>query len=166
MLSRLLVVIAFVSVGNFAWCQTHAIVNVTIINVRGDKPSIPSQTVILRNRKIVQIGPSSEVRVPTKATVIDGQGKFLIPGLWDMHVHLSYYGPEAYPMLLKNGVTSVRDMGGDVNDFRNWGVNGVHPDVYYAGPFVDGPKQMDPLVDISNTRKISKVFHDGKVIDK
>lgn len=44
----------------------------------------------------------------------EGAGKFLIPGLWDMHVHLSKAGENTLPLFIANGVTSVRDMGGNL----------------------------------------------------
>jgi hypothetical protein len=89
-----------------------AIVDVTIIDVeRGEQR--PHQTVLVRGNTIELVGAASSVTVPRGSTVISGGGKFLIPGLWDMHVHLSMAGREALPVFLAAGVTGVRDMGGD-----------------------------------------------------
>ena len=52
-------------------------------------------------------------RESTGAEIVNGRGKFLMPGLWDMHVHLSYARASALPLLVANGVTGVRDMGSD-----------------------------------------------------
>jgi hypothetical protein len=92
------------------------------------------QTVLLRGDRIAHIGPATEVPVPSGAQVLDARGKFLIPGLWDMHVHLR--GRTAptdidMPLYVANGVTGVRDMSSDcygkvdaeagcIADLRRW----------------------------------------------
>ena len=68
-------------------------------------------TVVVRDGRIAAAGPSSSVTVPANATRIDGTGKFLVPGLWDMHVHLDGKNVEWLPLLVAHGVTSVRDVG-------------------------------------------------------
>lgn len=124
-----------------------AIVNTSVLDVRSNGFR-PQQTVVIENGKIVAMGPSHAVTVPQDATVIKADGKFLIPGLWDMHVHLSYYGDEALEMLVRNGVLAVRDMGGDLKQIDQWrkeiseGTR-VGPRIFRAGPFVDGPKKMN-----------------------
>jgi hypothetical protein len=74
-------------------------------------------TVVVTNGRIRAMGPSSAVRVPPEALTIDARGKFLIPGLADMHVHLGYPAPGGDSTLAKtlylyiaNGITTVRDM--------------------------------------------------------
>src|SRR5438552_16547520 len=66
--------------------QPIAIAHVTVID---GTDSIPrrDQTVLIRGTKIAAVGPSRTIVVPQGARVVDGRGKFLIPGLWDMHVH-------------------------------------------------------------------------------
>ncbi len=54
------------------------------------------------------------------AVVVDGAGKFLIPGLWDSHVHLTKLGASSLPVFIANGVTSVRDMGSDLGEVLQW----------------------------------------------
>jgi len=89
-----------------------AIVDVTVIDVAtGARRS--GQTVVLAGDSIVAVGASRDVRLPRGGRAIDGRGKFLIPGLWDMHVHLGMTGRTALPLFLGTGVTGVRDMGGD-----------------------------------------------------
>lgn len=89
-----------------------AIVDVTVIDVTTGGRH-PRQTVVLSGDSITAVGPSRDVRVPAGWRSIDGRGKFLIPGLWDMHVHLGIAGRTAIPLYLATGVTGVRDMGGD-----------------------------------------------------
>ena len=78
---------------------------------------IPDQTVLIRGERIEEVGPSATVRVPRKATILDGTGVWLMPGLADMHMHTQYdwIGP-AWPVMplklyLANGVTTIRCFG-------------------------------------------------------
>jgi Amidohydrolase family len=130
--------------------QPKAIVftHVTVIDATG-APAKSDMVVVITGDRITALGRSGEVPVPKGAQVVDATGKFLIPGLWDMHVHLSYYGEAALPMLVANGITGVRDMGGDLGQIDRWRdeiTRGVRlgPHIKRAGPFVDGPKKMDP----------------------
>lgn len=130
--------------------QPKAIVftHVTVIDATG-APAKPGMVAVITSDRITALGRSGEVSVPKDAQVVDATGKFLIPGLWDMHVHLSYYGEAALPMLVANGVTGVRDMGGDLTQLDRWRdeiARGVRlgPHITRAGPFVDGPKKMNP----------------------
>jgi imidazolonepropionase-like amidohydrolase len=122
-----------------------AITHVTVIDCTGAAPK-PNSTVIVGKAQISAVGPSDHIIVPTGARVIDGSGKFLIPGLWDMHGHLTDATEDAFPLLIMNGVTGVRDMGGDLAQIDRWrseidkGLR-VGPHIIRAGPFVDGPKE-------------------------
>src|SRR5207245_1786154 len=96
----------------------------------------------IRDGRIAEIGNAAP---PPDATVIDGRGKFLIPGLWDMHVHLSWTTSSALPVLVANGVTSVRDMGSSLEQIDDWRtriVTGVMtgPRIYRVGPILNGQK--------------------------
>jgi len=142
-----------------------AIVDVSVIDVAAGT-TVPHQTVVLRHGKIDHIRPAAEFKTPGWMTEIDGQGCFLIPGLWDVHVHLSFWDepeaddtspahgpdPNAYREVLGRfagwGVTSVRDMGGDLEAIDHWREeidNGevIGPGVMRAGPYIDGPKPND-----------------------
>lgn len=125
-----------------------AITNVTVIDAT---QQISDATVLIEGNMITAVGPSSRVTAPAGATLIDGSGKYLIPGLWDAHVHLSYYpdlGIEAsYPLFIANGVTSVRDTGGLVNlvlPMRDAAraPGAIAPRVYVSGPLVDGAQRV------------------------
>ena len=120
----------------------RAITNVTIIDaVNGIRKN---QTVFFRQDSITKVQPSN---VPVNDTpTVDGTGKYLIPGLWDFHVHLTYEDSlmEDMPrLLLSYGITSVRDTGGllekvlpVVKKMRE--ANAIAPRVFYAGPLLDG----------------------------
>jgi len=83
--------------------------DVTVINGTGTGPQA-GMTVVVEQGRISAIGARGSVRYPRSARVVDGAGKYLIPGLWDMHVHLRDL-EGTLPLFVVNGVTSVRDMG-------------------------------------------------------
>jgi imidazolonepropionase-like amidohydrolase len=87
--------------------------NVAIVDVKANKVN-RDKTVIIRGNRITSV--SSKVAIPKAATVIDAKGKYLIPGLWDMHAHtLTDNRYEySYPLLIANGVTGVREMGNNL----------------------------------------------------
>jgi hypothetical protein len=92
-----------------------AIRDVAVIDVaRG--VAVQSQTVVVNGQLIEAVGPSGDVEVPRGAVEIDGRGRFLIPGLWDMHVHTSSDAitrETLLPLFIANGVTGVRIMAAD-----------------------------------------------------
>jgi len=67
-------------------------------------------TVVITGDRIAEVGPTKKVRVPANAQIVDASGKFLIPGLWDMHVHL--WSKDYFKLFLANGITGVRIMWG------------------------------------------------------
>lgn len=91
---------------------TLAITGVTVVDVARGR-SRPRSTVLVRGDRIIEVGPAGEVRVPPHATVVPGAGKFLVPGLADMHVHSVPLERTFPPLYLANGVTTVREMGGN-----------------------------------------------------
>ena len=112
-----------------------AITHVTVIDATGSPPQ-PDMTLLIADQRIATLGPSSSTTIPRGARILDATGKFLIPGLADMHVHLTGAGEPAgsrefiLPLLLANGVTTVRDMGGNVEDLlrlRNEVTSGIRP---------------------------------------
>ena len=115
----------------------------------------PDATVVVEGNRIAAVGPSGEVRIPAGARVVDGTGKFLSPGLWDMHVH-TFFGDwvpggreVTLPLFLAFGVTGVRDMGSDLDPVlaaRRDVENGsqIGPRMIVSGPMLDGPKSPFP----------------------
>ena len=100
--------------------------HVTVIDGTGSAPK-SGMTVLITDERITEIGRSGSVRIPRGAQVFNATGKFLIPGLWDMHVHLSWTKATALPVLIVNGVTSVRDLGGRLSELDE-GVQKLPPD--------------------------------------
>ena len=119
MKSLLLTLLLFPS---FLEAQSHSIpstkplilTHVTVIDVTGS-PAKPDMSVVIRNHRIVAIGRTSSVVPPKDSEIVDATGKFLIPGLWDMHVHTGRKDI-FLPLYIANGVTGVRDMRGDIED--------------------------------------------------
>ena len=90
--------------------KTIAFTNVTVIDGKGSDVRADI-TVVIEGDRIIDVGPRSPI--PKGAQVINAAGRFLIPGMWDMHTHLGKAGEVVFPALISNGVTSVREMGGD-----------------------------------------------------
>jgi len=128
-----------------------AVVDVTVIDA-AKGVARPGQTVVLRGGRIEAAGDAGHVGVPQRARVIDGKGKFLIPGLWDMHAHVLWPGLDGFfPLFVANGVTGVRDMGTHfpppvVERWRDQVRKAarVGPRFVWAGPVVDGPTPVWP----------------------
>lgn len=123
--------------------------HVTVIDATG-APAQGDCAVVIAGDRIAACGKAGEIAMPEGARVIDGSGKFLIPGLWDMHMHLSLTTDLALPALVANGVTGVRDMGGDLHQIDEWrraigSGRRVGPRIFRAGPLVDGPKKDAPF---------------------
>lgn len=89
---------------------TFAVVGATLIDGT-DRPPVPNATILVRDGLIAAAGPASAVRIPANVRKIDAAGKFIIPGLWDMHAH--YEQVEWGPIYLAAGVTTVRDVGNE-----------------------------------------------------
>jgi imidazolonepropionase-like amidohydrolase len=128
--------------------------NVTVVDLRTGTLQ-PVQTVVLESHHIVSVGPSKSAKYPRNAPSVDCRGLFLIPGLWDMHVHLVFgdWFPGAkdisLPLLVANGITGVRDMGSELDVIQSWRneiETGrlVGPRIYSSGPMLDGPKPRFP----------------------
>ena len=122
-----LLLIALLLIAPNAWAQKPpaplAITNVTVLPMSQPAP-LPNQTVLIEGGRIRKIGPAGQVKIPANAVVVDGAGKFLLPGLVDMHAHLP--GPEGAPhpladyfaLNLASGVTGLRSMRGAPSHLR------------------------------------------------
>jgi imidazolonepropionase-like amidohydrolase len=118
-----------------------ALTNVTVIDIASGARA-PGSTVLISGSRISAVGPAASVRIPSGARRVDGAGRFLVPGLWDMHVHLSMMGRSGLALFLANGVTGVRDMGGDVVRVIPWRDSVARgtipgPRILTAGPIVE-----------------------------
>ena len=116
--------------------------HVTVIDIpRGRAQS--EMTVVLEAQHIVALGRGRNIKVPQSAQVIDATGKYLIPGLWDMHVH-EWNKEVFFPLFIANGITGVRDMFSPLPPIKQWRAEmaagtTIGPRIFAAGIFVDGP---------------------------
>src|SRR5437870_7594419 len=128
--------------------------NVTIVDVRTGTLQ-PEQTVVLQHHHIASLEPSKSAKYPRNAPLVNCRGLFLIPGLWDMHVHLVFgdWFPGAQgislPLFVANGVTGVRDMGSELGIVQGWrneieAGRLIGPRIQTSGPMLDGPKPRFP----------------------
>ncbi|NNF18068.1 MAG: hypothetical protein HKN70_15095, partial [Gammaproteobacteria bacterium] len=128
-----------------------AIRDVTVIDGNGG-PALTGQTVLIEAGRVVAIAPSIRVDVPDDAQVIESTGQYLIPGLWDMHVHA--WGPSPFSeIFLRHGITAIREMGTGIEPM--WGGSAgvwawreqvrsgerIGPRVFAAGFILNGGSQ-------------------------
>jgi len=160
-----MVLAACAGLGNRSQADSQAPVvirDVTVVDVVSGTLR-PHTTVIVVGSRIAGVAPSAATAVPRGARVIDGGGRFLIPGLWDMHSH-SLWSPVAMqtflPLYVAQGVTGIRDMGGRLavlaafrdslrRDDPPW------PRVIAAGEVLDGPQpvQADISIPVSDAAR-------------
>lgn len=124
--------------------HTLAITQVTVIDPASGRAS-NDMTVLVVADRIARVAPAQSTQLPAGTRVVVGSGKFLIPGLWDSHLHLSMWTELALPLLVANGITAVRDMGGDLEQIDGWRrqvAEGalIGPSIVRPGPLIDGPK--------------------------
>ncbi len=174
-------VLCAISIGFLSSCsssnsKTIAITNVTVIDGTGSGAQ-PNLTVIVKDKKIAEVGPSASVSIPHGAKVINGTGKFLIPGLADMHIHLTGAGEPTgsrefiIPLLIANGITTVRDMGGRVDVLKQLrqeidSGKRVGPQIFFTGPYLDGnPPSFEPSIVVQSPaeaiRAVQKLKGEG-----
>jgi imidazolonepropionase-like amidohydrolase len=130
-----------------------AFVNVTVVTM-GHEAVLSAQTVVIRNRRIAEIGPADRVDVPSDAQRIQGADKFLVPGLIDSHFHLQ--GNDAadrqlLQILVANGVTSILNLHGTsaILDLRGRVASGevLGPTIYTSGPYISDAPRWQPEAD-------------------
>jgi imidazolonepropionase-like amidohydrolase len=131
------------------WSQSLVIKDVTVIDATGNAAQ-PNMTVDIEGGHIIAVRSSKKTHTPKNATIIDGAGKFLIPGLWDMHVHgaSDTRAPWSHLLFVANGVAGVRDMSGPP-DARAWRATQASdpdpsPTIYLGSPIIDGPNPTWP----------------------
>ena len=125
-----------------------AITHVTVINP-GTSSMEANRIVVITGDRITSVADPAKLQPPKNARVIDATGQYLIPGLWDMHVHSAFgdWFPGGrdiiLPLFIANGITGVRDMGGDVPVLMGWRkeiADGkvIGPRMVISGPMLDG----------------------------
>jgi imidazolonepropionase-like amidohydrolase len=133
--------------------RVTAFVDVTVIPMDRER-SLPNQTVVVRGDRIVEIGPASRVKVPDGGIRVDGRGKYLIPGLAEMHAHIP--GGQAADSVVERtlflyvsgGITTIRGMLGHPRhlELRARAARGelVSPTIYASGPSFNGTTAPTP----------------------
>jgi len=89
--------------------QTVALTDCTIIDPRTGEAQT-SRSIVIRGDRILTVGTSAAARIPAGARIVRTSGKFVIPGLWDMHVHVGEIEEDWFPLYLANGLTGLREM--------------------------------------------------------
>ena len=132
-------VLVFITASGARQPGAVSITRVSVVDVVNGRV-LPNRTVTIKGETIVSI--SVDGAAPRGARTVDGQGKFLIPGLWDMHTHLEATGASALDLHLANGVTGIRDMGSALDvilpmrdRIRRGELSG--PQIVAAGPMLD-----------------------------
>jgi imidazolonepropionase-like amidohydrolase len=161
--------------------RTLAIEHVTVVDVASGT-LLPEQTVIVSGSRIVAVGPTAQVARPARASVVDGRGRYLIPGLWDMHGHLwsTYNESVVAPLFVANGVTGVREMWtdwqpdsllpsglnelGEAHRLRTAIREGrvVGPRLLFAGAPLDGPPGTEEGVIVVRTAEEARAAVDAQ----
>jgi imidazolonepropionase-like amidohydrolase len=126
--------------------KTLIFTNVNVINLR--EGGVAPMTVVIKKGQIVGLAKVGFVVEDRNVQIVNATGKYMIPGLWDMHVHSAFAAAPwdekvIYPLYIANGVTGVRDMGGDfdVLEGRRKRIESgelLGPHLILAGPFLAG----------------------------
>ena len=146
MLSRFFLLVAAVA----SLSATDLVVrNVTVVDV-ATGVEFPRRSILIHDSKISAVG--TEVHPTERAQVIEGAGRYAIPGLWDMHVHL-WYKQHLFPLYLAYGITGLRDMGSNLEQLKDWRreiASGrlLGPHIETCGPAVDGFPSTDPKLPV------------------
>jgi cytosine/adenosine deaminase-related metal-dependent hydrolase len=178
-LSRLLALTALAMVPGCQSLPAPAVEGSTLIRnvalIPMDRPNlVERQDVLVRGDRIVAVGPTGSLRARFKE-VIDGTGKFLIPGLWDMHVHA--LGEEdaraTFARFADHGIVGVRDLGSTIEELKAargaLAAGPALPRLIAAGPLLDGPRQpwmqrmAIPLADAQEARAAAERLADEGV---
>jgi imidazolonepropionase-like amidohydrolase len=158
-------ILSFCSAGN----HDCLITNVNIVDVNTGK-ILKNKTIAIDNNRITAIY-SKKIFSSTATIVIVGNGKYLIPGLWDMHAHYKWSHVDLDPLLIANGITGIREMWGDMPAFveipKKIQQEGfVLPDVYLSGDLIDGNPPSFPSGSLVVTTQGEAIDAVGKQIDK
>lgn len=133
-----------------------ALRHVTVIDMTNGQ-LVRDQTIVIVGNRIQRLGPATGTAVPSNARVIDLQGKYVIPGLWDMHAHVDNGVRQAYPLYIAHGVTGIREME-ELYPFHAW------QNAVMMGAKV-GPRSVGASIDVSYNPNVSlKTVEDARRI--
>ncbi len=154
-----------------AGAETYDVVinHVNVVDVEAGRLR-PDQVVVVSHGKIVRVEPAGKHRYTARQT-IDGSGRYLAPGLWDMHVHfrggdgLAAANKKSLSLYLAHGITTVRDCGGDLTpSVMQWRRDEdagrlAGPRIFTSGPKIDGPGAYWPgSLEVETPAQISKAL--------
>jgi imidazolonepropionase-like amidohydrolase len=152
-----------------------AITHVTVVDTKSGGLKT-DQAVVIAGGKIVRLLPASAYRPEAGTQVIEAHGKYLIPGLWDMHVHIAGISADPtwsknviLPLLTAMGVTGVRDMGGDLSVLQGWrreieSGKLIGPHIVAGGPMlVSGGKKTPEQIPIKNAEEAREAVRSLKL---
>jgi imidazolonepropionase-like amidohydrolase len=169
--SSIVIVLLMIPIVSFCYTGNHdcIITNVNIVDVNTGK-ILNNKTIAIDNNRITAIY-DKEVFGLTATIVIDGKGKYLIPGLWDMHAHYKWSHVDLDPLLIANGITGVREMWGNMPAFveipkRSQQEGLLSPDVYLSGDLLDGNPPCFPTGSLVVTTPNEAVAAVKKQIDQ
>ncbi len=142
--------------------------HISIIDTKNLK-IIPDQTIFIKEGRIDKITDREHIPIFEADTIMNGTGKFIIPGFWDMHVHIAWkesLAEQLFPTFLNYGVTGIRDMGGDADIlkiFKEKVKESPHssPILFGSGPILDGKKPIHPAFSVSATPSNVRVVLDS-----
>jgi imidazolonepropionase-like amidohydrolase len=151
-----------------------AIAHVSVVDTSSGEIKA-DQTLVIAGGRIVKIVPAPAYRHEAGTQVIDARGKYLIPGLWDMHVHVAGISADpkwskevSLPLLTAMGVTGVRDMGGDLSALRSWRQEIetgklLGPHIFAGGPMiVPSGKKTPEQLPVTNPEEARTAVRDLK----
>jgi len=135
---------------------TFVFQNVNLITMTEEK-ILENYSVVIKDGLIVEIGKFQTVAIPEDAQIIEGEGKYLMPGLVDMHVHLWRYSGEDN-LYLVNGITSVQNMWGNSGllNTRRFNNKRFGPRIFTTGPIMDGPIPIWPGSKVLETPEVAR----------
>lgn len=160
---------------NFS-CQQPAIKydiiidDITIIDVENAQ-LIPNQTICINQNRIERISKTTAGEKKNASQIINGKGKFIVPGFWDMHAHVCWkdnLDEKLFPIFLSYGITGLRDMGGSLNTLNTFKQKAKNnpwssPTLIGSGPILDGENPIHPSFSVSITMENYKQVLDSLV---
>ena len=160
-----MIVLLLVQSSRSLYAPALAFVHCVLIDGTG-RPAQRDMTVIVAGGRIVAIGASTSLPIPHEILILSAKGRFLIPGLWDMHVHVQRYPYFYFALLTANGITGARDMGGPLEDLEHWRDQIANreilgPKLFFAGPYLDGPRPLwNPSIAVGDATTARRAVDD------
>ena len=172
-LACMLLFVASPCLGNQAAPSEPLVIrHVALIDMISAAPRL-DMDVVVEGDRITAIRKSESAPVPPHARLVEARNKFLIPGLWDMHVHIAD-AKTFFPLFVANGVTGVRNMGMDLEKLKTWrdavrSGSMMGPRIVLSGPILDGPHTILPglALVVASPEEARKTVDDlkGKNVD-